>query len=69
MVDKFLRFDFGKRTVFKVSFDIDIEEGSVSADTHRRAVLIFNRAEVAEIKPLDCFACVCGGAGNVETVF
>ena len=69
MVYKFLRLEFGEQAFLYVTFDIDIEESGVSADAHRRAVLIFDRSEIAEIKPLNRFLRVFRGAGNIETVF
>ena len=68
MVDIFLRFLFGNHAVFQISFDINIEERAVSADRHRRAVLVFHRREISEIQRLHGFFRRFCGLRNIAAV-
>ena len=69
VVDQLLRVRFGNGALFQIALDINIEEGGVSADAHRRAVLILYGGEISEIQPLHGFLRRFRGAGNVEPVF
>ena len=60
LVDQFLRAFLGQRSVFHIAPDIDVKEVRISADAHCRAVLIFDRAQITEIQPLNRFLRVLG---------
>ena len=59
LVDELLSLNFGENAPCDIPFDIYVEEGGISADGHRRAVLILYRAEIAEVKCLN--GLLCGG--------
>ena len=68
MIDQLLRLLFGELPFAEVALDVDVEEGGIAADAHRRAVLIFDGGEIAEVQPLDGLLRVLGGAGDIEAV-
>ena len=68
MVDELLRLLFGERSLVQIALDINVQEGGIPADGHRRAVLILHRRQIAEIDRLNGFLCVCRGTGNVAAV-
>ena len=68
LIHQFLRFRFGEDAVFEIAFDINIEEGAVSADRHRRAVLILDCGEIAKIEGLYGFLRVFCGLRNVPAI-
>ena len=69
VVHELLNLLFGVLAAPEVGFGVDVEEGRDAADRHRRAVLLLDRREIAEIEPLDRLFGVFRRAGDVEAVF
>ena len=68
VVDEFLRLRFGQNAFFEIAFNIDVEEFGDAADRVGGAVLLFDRAEIAEIEPLNRFARVRRRLGDIVAV-
>ena len=61
VVHDLLDFLFGDKPLLQVALEINIQEGGHAAQAHRRAVLLLDGAQVAEIGPLHRFPGVAGG--------
>ena len=68
MVNEFLRFFLRKRTFFEVALNIDVEESRNTTYRHRRAVLRFDRSQVAKVEPLHSFVRIVCRLRNVVTI-
>ena len=68
VVDYLLSLRFRQRALFEVAFEVNVEEGGYPADRVRRAVLLLDRAQIAEIKPLHRLFGVHSGTGDVAAV-
>ena len=64
-----LNLALGAFAVLQIALGVDIEEGGHTTKAHCRAVLLFDRAQIAEVYPLHRFFEVLGGAGAVIAVF
>ena len=68
VVHQLLQFFFRKGALFEVTLCVNVQEGGGTAQAHRRAVLLLNGRQIAEIQPLDRFLCVHSGLGNIIAV-
>ena len=68
VVNELLRFFLRKRSFFEVALNIDVEESRNTTYRHRRAVLRFDRCQVAEVKPLHSFVRIVSRFRNVVTI-
>ena len=68
LVPKFLRPRLVQNAGLEVALDVDVQEGRDAPDRHRRAVGFLDRAEIGEVRPLECFLRIRSGLRYVETV-
>ena len=69
VVNHFLSVLLSDFACFQVTFDVDIQEAGSTTEGHCRAVLGFNRSQVAEVSPLDSFLSVGSRTRDVVAVF
>ncbi|CHF94487.1 Uncharacterised protein [Salmonella enterica subsp. enterica serovar Typhi] len=69
VVNHFLCVLLGDFACFQVTFDVRIQEGGYTTEGHCCAVLRFNRSQVTEVSPLDCFLSVSRRARDIAAVF
>ena len=55
VVHDLLRLGLGQDAGLEVALKVDVEEGRGAAEAHRRAVLLLDAGEVAEVQPLHGF--------------
>ncbi len=68
VVDDLLRLGLGERALAQVALEVDVPEGGQPPGGHRRAVLLLDRGEVAEVGPLHRLAGIVRRLGDVEAV-
>ena len=68
VVDHLLDFLLGEQAAAQVALSVDIQERAGAAQGHRRAVLLLDGAQVAEVQPLDRFLHVARRAADVKAV-
>ena len=68
LVDDFLQLLLRDRSRLEVAFEIDVEEGRNAPERHRRAVLLLDRGEIAEIRPLHGLAGIARGTPELAAV-
>src|SRR5574344_1043241 len=68
MVYEFLSILFSKRTLLEVTLNIDIKECRYTTYRHGSTILCLDSCEIAKIKPLDSFAGIRGGIGNIKAI-
>ena len=68
MVYKFLNLFLGINAAFQVPLGVDVQEGGGAAQGHGGAVLLLNRRQISEIKPLNGFLGVLGRLRDIIAV-
>ena len=68
IVHDLLRIGLGQDAGLEVALKVDVEEGRGAAEAHRRAVLLLDAGEVAEVQPLHGFPGVFRRAGDVKAI-
>ena len=68
MIDQLLCFTFGKNSCLQITFDINIQEGGNTSDTHCSTVLCLDGRKITEIQPLNCLLRGCSRSADIKAV-